>query len=225
MEIVFRALIMFIVLFTIVKLVGKKQIQNLTLYDYILSITIGSIAADSIISLDTPLYNGLIALVVFAVISYLSSYISYYNHDIEEVIDGNPLILFENNNFNYQNLDNAKISIAKFLETCRLKNCFDINEIDCAILEASGDISILLKEKNQPITNNDLKSNIKKNSNKQTFNYSVIVDGIINEDELKMANKTGKWLNKYLKDNNKRLENIALFTIDKNDNITILSRN
>ena len=94
---------MFIILFVLVKLLGKKQIKNLTLYDYVLSITIGSIAADSIISLDTPLYDGVIALIIFTLIGYTVSLLSYKNHDVEEVMDGEPLILFENNNFNYEN--------------------------------------------------------------------------------------------------------------------------
>ena len=83
-------------------------------------------------------------------------------------MDGEPLVLFENNNFNYENLANAKLSVAKVLENCRLKGCFDIKELDCAVLEPSGDISILLKGNAQPLTSNDLKENMQKNGKKQT---------------------------------------------------------
>lgn len=224
MEIIFRSVIMFIVLFLIIKILGKKQIKNLTLYDYILSITLGSIAADSIISLDTPLYDGIIAILVFFIIGYLTSIASFHNRTVEEIMDGEPLVLFENNNFNYENLENAKLSVAKLLENCRLKGCFDINELDCAVLEPSGDISILLKGKSQPITSNDLQENIQKNSQKQSLNYSIIVDGEINMDELKKAKKTKTWLNKYLKDHHKNLENITLMEIDKNNKITLFER-
>ena len=225
MKIVYRSIIMFVALFLVVKLLGKKQIKNLTLYDYVLSITIGSIAADSIISVDTPLYDGLIALLIFTIIGYITSILTYHNHNIEELVDGEPLVLFENNNFNYNNLEIAKLSVAKLLENCRLKGCFDINELDCAVLEPSGDISILLKGKSQPITSNDLKNNIQKNSKKQTLNHLIIVDGVINEDELKKAQKTKSWLNKYLKENNQILENITLLSIDKNNKITLFKRN
>lgn len=221
MEIIIRPIIMFIILFFIVKLLGQKQIKNLTLYDYILGITIGSIAADSIISIDKPLYEGIIALIIFSIIGYIISLLSYHNHTIEEIMDGKPLILFENNNFNYQNLDIAKLNVAKVLEGCRLKGCFDINELECAILEPSGEISILLKSKSQPITSNDLKKEIQKNSKKQTLNYLIIVDGTLNENELKKANKNKEWLYKTLKDKKKIIENISLLSIDKNDNINI----
>lgn len=221
MEIIIRAFIMFILLFLIVKILGKKQIKNLTLYDYVLSITIGSITADSIISLDTPLYEGIIALITFSLIGYIVSLISYSNHKIEKIIDEKPLILYENNNFNYQNLKDAKLTIAKLLENCRLKGCFDINELDCAILEPSGDISILLKGNSQPITNSDLKNNIKKKTKKPTLSYSIIIDGTLNENELKKAKKTKTWLNNYLKKENLKIDNIALLSIDKNNKITI----
>lgn len=219
-----RSLIMFTILFIIVKILGKKQIKNLTLYDYVLSITIGSITADSIISLDTPIYDGIIALLVFGFIGYLSSVLSYYNHNVEEIMDGEPLILFENNQFNYENLETAKLSVAKVLENCRLKGCFDINELDCALLEPSGDISILLKENNQPITSNDLKNTIKKNSSKQNLNYLIIVDGVLKESELIKAKKNLKWLKNYLKEQKQKIENISLLTIDKNNKITILKK-
>ncbi len=225
MQIIIRSLVMFTVLFLIVKFLGKKQIKNLTLYDYILSITIGSIAADSIISLDTPLYDGIIALFVFGIIGYIVSTISFHSHAIEEIMDGEPLVLFENNDFNYQNLEAAKLSVGKVLESCRLKGCFDINELDCAVLEPSGDISVLLKGKDQPITSKDLKDNIQKNSPKQTLSYAIIVDGVLDESELKKAKKTKTWLNKYIKDKKLNLENITLLSVDKNNKVTLFNKN
>ena len=162
MEIVIRSIIMFIELFVVIKILGKKQIKSLTLYDYVLSITIGSIAADSIISLDIPLYNGMIAIAIFAIIGYIASFLSLQSHAVEEFMDGEPIILFKNNDFIYDNLDKAKMSVSKVLEHCRLKGCFDLNDLDSAVLEPSGDVSILLKENSQPLTNNDIKKKKRK---------------------------------------------------------------
>ena len=88
METLIRSLIMFIILFIIVKLLGKKQIKSLTLYDYVLSITIGSITADTIISIDTPLIDGIIALSIFGIIGIILSLITSHNHPAEEIVDG-----------------------------------------------------------------------------------------------------------------------------------------
>ena len=220
-KIAIRAVIMFFVLFIIVKILGKKQIKNLTLYDYILSITLGSITADSIISLDTPIYDGILALVIFSLIGYITSLLSYQNHTVEKIMDGKPLALYENNNFNYENLETAKLSVAKLLENCRLKGCFDINELESAILEPSGDISILLKEKAKPITGKDLKNNIQKSNKKQSLNYVIVVDGAINEEELKKSKKSKSWLNNYLKSKKITIEKISLLTVNKNNKVTL----
>ncbi len=224
MQVIVRALTMFVILFLVVKLLGKKQIKNLTLYDYVLSISMGSIAADSVISLDTPLYDGVLALLVFAIVGYLASILSFHSHNVEEIVDGEPLILFENDNFNYKNLETAKLSVSKLLENIRVKGCFDINELDTAILEPSGDISILLKENSRPITSNDLKNNIQKNNKKKSLNYNIIIDGVLNLDELKKAKKSKTWLNKILKENELNIEDITLLSIDKSDNITLFDR-
>ena len=224
MQVIVRALTMFVILFLVVKLLGKKQIKNLTLYDYVLSISMGSIAADSVISLDTPLYDGILALLVFAVVGYLASILSLHSHNVEEIVDGETLILFENDNFNYKNLETAKLSVSKLLENIRVKGCFDINELDTAILEPSGDISILLKENSRPITSNDLKTNIQKNNKKKSLNYNIIIDGVLNLDELKKAKKSKTWLNKILKENELNIEDITLLSIDKCDNITLFDR-
>ncbi len=220
-KIAIRAVIMFFVLFIIVKILGKKQIKNLTLYDYILSITLGSITADSIISLDTPIYDGILALVIFSLIGYITSLLSYQNHTVEKIMDGKPLALYENNNFNYENLETAKLSVAKLLENCRLKGCFDINELESAILEPSGDISILLKEKAKPITGKDLKNNIQKSNKKQSLNYVIVVDGAINEEELKKSKKSKSWLNNYLKSKKITIEKISLLNVNKNNKVTL----
>ncbi len=224
MEIIYRSIVMFLFLFIIVKILGKKQSKNLTLYDYILSITLGSIVADAILSLEDPITNGVIALVVFGLLGYLISLLSYNSHTIEEIMDGEPLVLFENNNFNYKNLESAKFSVAKVLEFCRLKGCFDINELDCAILEPSGDVSILLKESAQPLTSNDINNNLQSNSPKQTLNYEIIVDGILNINELKKAKKSKSWLNKFLKENNKKIEDVSLLSINENNKTTLFTK-
>ena len=171
-----------------------------------------------ILSLEYPITDGVLAIVVFGILGYLISLLSYNNHTVEEIVDGEPLILYENEDFNYKNLEDAKFSVSKLLEFCRLKGCFDINELECAILEPSGDVSILLKENEQPITNKDLNRN-----KKQKLTYDIIVDGVLDEIELKKARKTKKWLNNFLNENKVKVENISLLTIS-NNKVTLYKR-
>ena len=212
MEIILRSIITFIVLLITINILGKKQIQHLTMYDYVIGITIGSIAADSIISTDLPIINGIISLILFGIIGYVISYITYKSHGIEEYIDGEPVILFYKNKFITENLEKTKLSVAQVLEQCRLKGCFDLNYLDCAILEPSGGISILLKQEN-----------IKKNK-KQRLCYALIIDGQVDYSELKRLGKKEKWLKDILKSKKTKIKNILLLSVDEQGDTRIFEK-
>lgn len=201
MEILVRTFLFFIILFLVIKLLGNKQIKQLTLYDYIIGITIGSIAADSIISFDIPIYYGMVSIFLFGIFGYVLALLTQHSYETEKMIEGSPIVLFQKDHFLEENLEKAKISTAQILEQCRLKGCFDIKDLDKAIMETSGEISILLK------SDDYLKG--KKES------YTIILDGVINEEELKKAKKTKTWLKQYLKTKRKRLEDVTLLTIDQ----------
>ncbi len=216
MEIFYRSILIFIILMIMVKLLGNKQLKQLTLYDYVVGISIGSIGADTIISLDISVWDGILGIVSFGAFGYLLNLISYTFHKTEKIIEGEPLLLFEKNHFIEENLSKAKMSPAQILEQCRLKGCFDINELDTALLEPSGDVSILLKSSSQNISKNDLKETVKKKSKKQTLCYSVITNGVLDEEELKKARKSKKWLKEYLAKNHKKESDVLLLSIDQN---------
>ena len=221
MEIFYRAFLLFVVLLLVVKLLGNKQIKQLTLYDYVVGITIGSIGADTIISLDISVWDGVLGIILFGAFGYILNLLSSTFHTTEKLLEGVPLILFEKDHFMEENLSKAKLSPTQVLEQCRLKGCFDLKELDTAILEPSGDISVLLKENSQNLTKSDVKASVKKNSSKQTLCYSVITNGVIDEEELRKAKKTKKWLNDYLKKHHKTLQDVTLLTIDQNGKSTI----
>ncbi len=216
MEIFTRAFLIFLVLLFIVRILGNKQIKQLTLYDYVVGITIGSIGADTIISLDVSIWDGIFAIILFGAFGYLVSLLTYYFQTTEKMIDGEALTLFENDHFVEENLEKAKLTPSQVLEHCRLKGCFDITNLDTAILEPSGDVSVLLKKESQNLSTSDLKSTVKKKSKKQTVCYSVISNGVLDEEELKKAKKTKKWLSTYLKNHHVKLEEVMLLSIDQN---------
>lgn len=212
----FRALIFFFTLFIMIKLLGEKQIKQLTFYDYVIGITIGSMAADTVVTKEVPLYAGIVAIITFCLIGYFINYLTLHSKEIEEVIDGKPIILFHQNQFILDNLDKAKLSVSLVLEHCRLKGCFDINELDCAILETSGDISILLKPKYQNITSNDLDNKLLAKSSKQKLGYNIIVDGDIDEEELERSKKDKEWLDKQLQKNKTSVKEVLLLSLSDN---------
>ena len=197
--IIVRSILSLIVLFLITKMLGKKQLAQLTVYDYVVSITIGSIAADSIISLDEHFLNGVVALITFGLAALAISYFSIKSEKVNHFFNGEPTILMENGEFVFNNLRKCQIPIHTFLEQSRLKGYYDLELINYAILETTGEISFLPKEKYQTTNPADFKKTTQTGVNKQTYNSNLIVDGIIQDTSLNDLGKDKLWLEKELK--------------------------
>ncbi len=219
--IILRCVIAIFSLFIVTKILGKKQISHLTIYDYIIGITIGSIASDSIITLDETLVYGIVAIFTFGILGFGLSFLVMKSNDANNLINGRPTILMKNGQLNYDNLNNAKISISKFLEIARLNGYYDIDVLNYAILETNGEISFLAKEEYQTTNSKDLKESMKTKINKQTMCYPLIIDGEINIDILNYYDKDINWLDKELKKLKVGEDQILLATIDEFNNIKI----
>lgn len=212
---------MLIVLILATKLMGKKQISQITIYDYVVGITIGSIAADIILTLDESIFNGIIAILIFAIIGYTLSFLAIKNDAINKLLNGKPTVLMEGGNFIYDNLKRTRITVHKFIEEARLNGYYDINVLSYAVLETNGKISFLPKEEYQASTPIDFKTELKKNT-KQTYCENLIVDGKIMSHKLYSLGKDKKWLEDEL--NKKKIDSIdsiILATIDEKDKLRI----
>ncbi len=220
LTIIIRSFLALIFLFLITKMLGKKQIAQLTVYDYVVSITIGSIAADSIISLDEHFINGIVALLSFSLVVLIMSYLSIKSEKANKIINGEPTVLMENGQFVFNNLRKCQIPIETFLEQCRLKGYYDLEMINYAILEVTGEISFLPKEEYQNTNILDFKKTPLSNVKKQTYNLNLIVDGLIQKNVLKEIGKDEIWLNKELKKQKiNNIKDVLLATIDENGKI------
>lgn len=217
-----RSLVTIVALFIVTKILGKKQLSQLTVYDYIIGITIGSIAADSVITLDENIIYGLVGILMIGLVGYGLSYIAIKSTKVNEILNGVPVILMENGNFKYDNLSKTMITIVKFMEQARLNGYYDISLLDSAILETDGKISFLPKEEYQNCNIKDFKSNIRTNVPKQTLCRNLIVDDEVCMDTLRYLGKDKEWLNKELRKNKVKVnEKVYLATIDETMKIKI----
>lgn len=212
-HVLFRAIIAMLVLFTVTRMLGKKQIGQFTFYDYVVGITIGSIAADAIISIEVQFINGMGAIILFGFLSVILSYLSIKSFKINRFLNGAPIILIEDGHFIMDHFAKIKLPIFKFIEECRKLDCFDVSEIQYAIMETTGKLSILLKDEYQPITKKDMS----KKSSRSKYFYSVIIDDKVLSHNLEKTGKTEDWLYENLKKQNiKSSDHIALATLNKN---------
>ena len=220
LRIIPRSVVSLIVLFFITKLMGKKQVSELSLFDYVIGISIGNYTAEMVMNFDYQYINGIIAILSFGLISYLVSVITMKSMKLRRILIGIPTIIIEDGRISMKALQKTKLDINDLLEECRGAGYFDISEISYAILEVNGKISILPKSDYQVPNLKDLK--IK--TGKAYLTANVIIDGVLMEDNLKNTNKNLDWLNKELeKQGHTNFENILLATIN-NGTLTVFEK-
>jgi len=221
-ETIIRALLSLTSLFLVTKLLGKKQVSQLSLFDYVIGISIGNFAAEMTINMDIQFANGLAAVMVFGVIAFLVSYLTMKSIVLRRFFMGTPTILIQNGKLIENNLKKVKFDINDLLEECRVSGYFDLNQIEYALMEANGKLSILPKGEYNPVTIKDMKLK----ANKQELVANIIIDSKIMHNNLKNMKKDMAWLEKELKIKGyKTLDNILLATVDNNDKLTIYERN
>lgn len=217
LQVSYRALISLVTLFLITKLLGKKQVSQLSLFDYVIGISIGNFAAEVTINLEAEWINGVVAVTIFGVVAYLVSILTMKSIIARRFFMGAPTVVIQNGKIIKESLKKIKFDINDLLEECRNNGVFDLTQINYALMEANGELSILLKPEYLPITPNDMKLKPEKNS----LVANIIIDKKIMPNNLKQMNKDEKWLLKELKIKGYKLEDVLLATLDINDKLTI----
>jgi len=210
------SLVAIIALFVFTRIMGKKQMAQLNFFDYVIGISIGSIASEYAVVRTIHVSEGLTALSVFTLFSIVLSHISMKSYKGRKLLDGSPIVLIENGKVIEANLKKTKVNINDLLEECRQKDIFDIANIEFAIMETSGRLSILPKSQNRPLTPKDM--NIK--TAYEGLCTNVVIDGKVIKENLKAIKKDMEWLNAELaKQGVKRSEDVLLAYVDTYANL------
>ena len=217
-----RSLFSLLILFIVTKWIGKKQVSQLSLFDYVVGISIGNFAAEMTINMDAPYVHGIIAVAVFGLVAYFVSFITMKSIKLRRFFIGVPTILVQNGKLLEKNFQKTKYDINDFLEECRSNGYFDLSEIEYAIVEANGTLSVLPKAEYKPLTPKDMQLKVSKSS----LCANVIIDGRIMEQNLTNMHKEISWLEKELKVRGYREPSpILLATLDESEKLVIYERN
>lgn len=221
-EIIIRSIISLTALFIVTKLLGKKQVSQLSLFDYVIGISIGNFAAEISINMETPLMYGIISMLVFGLIAFLVSILTMKSIILRRFFMGTPTILIQKGKILEKNLKKVKFDVNDLLEECRSKNYFDLKEIEYALMESKGTLSIMPKIEYEKVTKKDMNIKLKQPS----LVANVIIDKVIMKQNLENMNKDEGWLEHQLKEKGyKTTENILLATLDIDEKLTVYEKN
>ena len=222
LDVIIRSLLSLITLFLVTKMLGKKQVSQLSLFDYVIGISIGNFAAEMTINTESQYMNGIASVVMFGLVAYIVSVATMKSIILRRYFMGVPTILIQKGKILEKNMRKVKFDMNDLLEELRNAGYFNIAEVEYAIMEANGKVSVLPKVAYKPVTTKDMKLKIAQDS----LIANVVIDGKIMKQNLKNMHKDEQWLNRQLKNKGYHdYQNLILVTLDENGKIEIYEKN
>lgn len=188
--ILIRSIVAFLLLLVLTRIMGKKQLSQLTFFDYVVGITIGSIAAAMSVDQNIKMSNGLVSLAVWGVFPIILSLVGLKSRGFLKLMDGKPSILIKDGEIFEKTMKKNQIAIDELMMLLREKDIFKIEDVHMAIFEANGELSVMKKSDLDPITPNFLGIKVKK----EEAPSLLIADGHILHENLETLGYTKKWL-------------------------------
>lgn len=206
-------------LFAIAKIMGHKQMSQLDFFDYISGITFGSIAAELATELEKPL-NPLIGIAVYGAAAILLSRITSRFPRTRKYINGTPTIVMNNGKLYRENMKKAKLDLSEFMVMCRQQGYFSLADIQTAIFEFNGKLSILPVSRKRPVIPEDLNLS----PEPEHIQTEVVMDGCILDENLKRMGLDDKWLYKQLAvQGYKKPREVFLALCDEKNQLTVFA--
>lgn len=214
-----KASISFITLLVLTRLIGRKQVSQLTFFDYIVGITIGSIAANFITDRKANTYDEIIGLLVWSIMPVLLGFINLKSLHFRSISEGEPIIMIDRGKVNNKNMKKARYNIGDLLMQLRQKGVFDLSEVEFALLEPDGQISVLKKAPFNTVTASDMKvPTVYKGIMRE-----LIINGSIIDANLKTINKDKGWLMEQLKlQNISKVEEVMLASVSTDNSLRVI---
>lgn len=194
-EMTLRTIISFVILMILARFMGKKQVSQLTFFHYVTGITIGSIAANLAGESETPFLNGLYAMLLWALLTMLANYLSFKSVKIRVALDDKPMIVVKDGKIIEGSLQKLRLNFNELNMMLREQSIFSMKDVNYAIFETNGNLSVMLKPAEQSATKKDVKAFV---AMPKYIPTEIITDGKVEEKNMRELNLTDVWLTQQL---------------------------
>ncbi|HLR74559.1 MAG TPA: DUF421 domain-containing protein [Virgibacillus sp.] len=209
--ILLRSIVAFLLLFIMARIMGKKQISQLTFFDYCVGITIGSIAATMSVDQNVKALNGMMSLFIWGLFPILLAYLGMKSNAFSNLTDGKAAILIENGNVLERNMKKNLMNINELMLLLREKGIFKLSDVEMAILETNGNLSVMLKTDKQPVDAHMLGIPVEQEHGPTI----LIMDGKVMHKSMEKLGYTVEWLlGEVMKQGAHKIEDVFLAQID-----------
>ncbi len=216
-----RTFIIYILLIGVLRFMGKRQIGQMQLSELITALLLSELASQPLTDADIPLVYAVIPILLLISVEVILSYLSTKSNMIKKILDSTPSIIIKKGVIDQHEMLRMRMSAEELMCELRLKGFASLSEVDYAILEQNGQVSVLPNDKNSPVKQKDLQLS----GDGAGMEHSLVVDGHISDYELRAAGKSEAWLRDEMK--KRRIDDIKdifLFTVDDSDNTVIVRK-
>lgn len=217
-ETIIRAIIIYFLLLIVTRFIGRKGISKITFFDFVVVIMFGSLGANVAMGPLKNSYTAAIVIITLSIIIVVTGYLATKSFVFRKIFNSEPIVLVENGKINEQNMKKSRITINDLTTLLREKKIFNMADVEFALLENDGKISVLPKSQKQPITPSDM--NI--STPYKGLNKDIVLDGNIMYENLKDANYDENWLMEQLKNYNiNDIKEVLYASVDSSGNLYV----
>lgn len=216
-EIMLRTLSAVSILFIMTKILGKRQVSQLSLFEYITGASLGNISAYIALDSDQKWYLGVLALSTWVFVAVLMEFATLWSRWVRGIVDGKGTVLVEKGTIIKKNMKKVRVTLDEFMMQMRGNSIQQLADVEYAVMEANGEITFMLTKEQQPLTAKTLGLAVQPEREPQ----SVIMDGFVIEDTLRRSGFNRVWLSKQLSENGVDLDEVYLAQVDDTGKITI----
>lgn len=203
--IIFRTVLFYFLVVISYKIMGKREVGELGVFDFIISMLISQLIAICIENYKDPIWFVIVPTLILVLFQIVFSFLSLKSNKFRDILDGKESVIISNGKLNFSEMKKQKYNLNDLLLQLRDKGIRTIEEVDYAILETNGKLSVFQKQ----------------DDNNNVFPLPLVLDGVIEENNLKFINKTRKWLNNELSKKKINLDNI-FYAFYKDDEIYVI---
>lgn len=194
MVMILRTVLLYFLLLALLRIMGKRELGQLSPFDFVVAIMIAELATIPMENLSVPLFHGIIPIFILAILEILISYLALKSQFFRKIIDGTPSIIIKNGQIQVKELKKSRFNLHDLLSYLREKAIFDIANVEFAVLERSGKLSIVLKSQKRALTPED----VSVTTDYEGLSTPLIFDGVVDEKSLKKINLDNQWLDQEL---------------------------
>ena len=215
-----RTIVLYLVLIAVIRLMGKRQIGQMEASEFVVTMLVANLASIPMQDGGIPLYSGLVPILTVLGVELILSAISLRSVKVRQLLCGKPVILMENGHILQSNLRRTRLTMDELTELLREKDVLDLRQVQYAILETNGNLSVFPYPKHSPASAAEAGIEVKP----QSLPFTLIADGYLYKENLSLAGKDQPWLDKILQEYNATQKSTWLLTVDGHDKVLFIRK-